>query len=91
MKPAALASLLITALLLAQDGGIVDGRVTNGATGFGISGVAVELRQGSVFYQATTDESGAFRMTGVKYGDYGGSTVEKRVSRRRPEGARTIT
>jgi hypothetical protein len=67
MKPVALASLLTTAFLSAQDGGIVDGRVTNSATGFGISGVAVELRQGSFFYQDTTDEDSAFRMYGGQY------------------------
>ena len=68
---------LMTAVLFAQDSGTVVGRVTDTAAGFGIPGVAVELRQGSVSYQAATDESGAFRLTGVKYGDYGGSTVTK--------------
>lgn len=73
---------VMTAVLFAQDPlgseqGSVAGRVTDSSTGFGIAGVAVELRQGEVFYQATTDESGAFRLTGVKYGNYGGSTVTK--------------
>ncbi len=76
MKPSLLIAMMST-VLFAQDSGTVAGRVTDSATGFGIPGVAVELRQRDVFYQATTDESGAFRMTGVKYGDYGGRTVQK--------------
>jgi hypothetical protein len=84
MKAGVYAAFLAGAVLLAQgtsgsgsEQGTIVGRVTDSATGFGITGVAVELRQNEVFYRTTTDESGAFRLIGVKYGDYGGSAVEK--------------
>jgi hypothetical protein len=68
---------VVAGVVFAQESGTVAGRVTDNSTGFGIPGVAVGLRQGDVFYQATTDESGAFRLSGVKCGNYSGSTVTK--------------
>ncbi len=78
VAPRLVSAFVVCATLFAQESGTVVGRVTDTATGFGIPGVAVQLRNPRIAaYQATTDESGAFRMTGVKYGDYGGSTVER--------------
>ena len=61
----------MTAPLRAQTGGTVEGRVVNSATGAGIGGVAVTLwtQQGSS-YQVTSDESGAWRVTDMKPGQY---------------------
>jgi len=57
--------------ILAQDGGTVQGIVTNRATNAGLGGVAVTLwTQQAVRYTATTDETGAWRISGIKPGRY---------------------
>jgi hypothetical protein len=56
---------------LAQDGATVQGTVTNSATHAGLSGVAVTLwTQQAVHYNATTDENGAWRISGMQPGRY---------------------
>jgi len=73
MKSGLLASISMAACLCAQagaqNGATVEGRVIDSVTGVGIPGVAVEIH-GGPGYQTTTDESGEFRVTGVKYGNY---------------------
>lgn len=81
MRRVVLYGLLTTRLLIAQNTspqstGAIEGRVTSSATGFGIPGVSVEIRSGPTPYNTTTDESGAYRLTGLKYGNYG-STISK--------------
>jgi hypothetical protein len=59
-------------LLQAQDSGIIEGSVVDNVTGAGISDVAVYFgsEQGS-HYDALTDASGRFRISGIKDGQYG--------------------
>ncbi|MEP7354799.1 MAG: carboxypeptidase regulatory-like domain-containing protein [Acidobacteriota bacterium] len=72
LQLAILSLVVIAQGLCAEDLGIVQGRVVNGATGGGIAGVSIQIKSGPADpYTATTDESGAFRFTGVKYGQYG--------------------
>lgn len=76
MKPAIL--LLIAALAVsAQDAktSIVEGSVVNSVTGAGIEGATIQLLpthfgKDTNQYRAVTDANGAFRIAGVKPGDY---------------------
>src|SRR5579884_2548565 len=55
----------------AQDMGAAQGTVTNGATHLGVGGVEVTLwTQQAIHYNTTTDETGAWRITGMKPGRY---------------------
>lgn len=55
----------------AEDGATVQGAVTNSATQAGLSGVSVTLwTQQAVHYNATTDDTGAWRISGMKPGRY---------------------
>jgi protocatechuate 3,4-dioxygenase beta subunit len=57
--------------LSAQTGAVVEGSVLNSVTGVGIAGVTVRLyTQQGTHYETTTDESGAYRVTGMNAGDY---------------------
>jgi hypothetical protein len=61
------ASLIIVALLpaaIAQDTGSLEGRVASSTAHSGIAGVTVTVAS----MQATTDSSGAFRVTGLPLG-----------------------
>jgi hypothetical protein len=60
-----------TALLAQTPGGSVEGRILNSATGAGVGGVGIRLldRQRTVL-TATTDDTGAFRIGGLKDGQY---------------------
>ncbi len=54
-----------------QDGGTVEGRVLNSATRAGVGGADVTLwTQQGVHYNARTDESGAWRVSGMQPGRY---------------------
>lgn len=56
---------------LAQDAGAVQGTVTNSATHLGVGGVEVTLwTQQAVHYNTTTDDTGAWRISGMKPGRY---------------------
>lgn len=63
--------LLFASLSLAQVTGSVTGAVVNRVTGAGVPGVVVTVytRQ-AVLYEATSDDSGSFRIFGMKPGDY---------------------
>jgi carboxypeptidase family protein len=55
----------------AQDGATVQGTVANSATHTGLGGVAVTLwTQQGVHYNATTDDNGAYQISGMKPGRY---------------------
>jgi hypothetical protein len=63
--------LLGAAVSFAQSGATVEGTVINSVTHAGVPGVSVTLwTQRGVRYNATTDTSGAFVVTGVQPGDY---------------------
>lgn len=70
MMKLAAGALAVAMALFAQDGGTVEGSVVNGVTGSGIAGVTVRLWTRDIHYEATTDESGGFRVTGMKPGVY---------------------
>ena len=54
-----------------QDAGAVQGTVTNSATHLGVGGVEVTLwTQQAVHYNTTTDDTGAWRISGMKPGRY---------------------
>jgi hypothetical protein len=54
-------------------GGSIEGRVTNSVTGEGVGEVKVRfLDRHSYAYDAVTDSSGSFRLTGLEDGDYRG-------------------
>ena len=62
---------LLAAFAVAQDTATVEGVVVNKVTGAGIADVAVRFRASrAVHYETRTDETGAFRIAGVKPGDY---------------------
>jgi hypothetical protein len=67
-----LCALFVPGFLHAQSGGAVEGLVVDRVTGAGISGVSVYFgtAQGA-HYEASTDESGAFRIAGMKPDEYG--------------------
>ena len=64
--------LLLTALLLAQSTGSVEGTVVDRVTGAGIPGVSITfyIRTQAVFAEATSDASGEFRIFSMKPGSY---------------------
>lgn len=61
----------LAACLAAQDAVTVEGMVVNKVTGAGIGGATVRIMapKGGR-YDTTTDETGAFRISGIKPGDY---------------------
>jgi hypothetical protein len=76
MKLAVVCCALV-AMAAAQDTATVDGVVVNKVTGAGIGGATVRfMATRAARYEAQTDAAGAFRITGVKPGDYN-SIVEK--------------
>jgi hypothetical protein len=75
MKLAVLFCAVLAALAAAQDTatytGTIEGAVVNKVTGAGIADVAVRFRASrSTHYETRTDATGAFRIAGVKPGDY---------------------
>lgn len=71
MKRTIALALWMAALLVAQEGATVEGTVTNTATHAGLPGVKVTLwTQQAVHYDTTTDDSGSWRITGIKPGRY---------------------
>jgi len=71
LRAAALAVSLGASLLHGQSGGAAEGVVTNSITHAPIAGVAVTLwTPQAVNYNATTDQSGAWRITDIKPGRY---------------------
>jgi Carboxypeptidase regulatory-like domain len=69
MKVAALCGIL-TALASAQDTVTVQGVVVNHVTGAGIPQARVRLAGSASRYEAVTNETGAFQISGVKPGEY---------------------
>jgi hypothetical protein len=68
---------LFLPLLQAQDSGVIEGSVVDSVTKVGIPEVSVYFgSDNGVSYDATTDTSGQFQVTGVKEGVYG-SKYEK--------------
>jgi hypothetical protein len=66
-----IAALFVAHTLAGQTGGAVEGAVLNSVTGAGIAGVTVRLfTQQGAHYETTTDESGAYGVTGMSPGDY---------------------
>ncbi len=63
-------------LLVAQQGGVVEGRVVNSVTHAGVDGVSVSLYSKDVSYEATTNATGGFRISGVTPGEYAASFVK---------------
>jgi hypothetical protein len=66
--------VLVLPLARAQNAGVVEGSVVNGATHSGIAGVTVKLftHQG-VRYETTTDSAGRFSVHGMKEDEYDSS------------------
>jgi len=63
--------VMLPLAVFSQDAGAVQGTVTNSATHLGLGGVEVTLwTQQAVHYNATTDDTGAWRITGMKPGRY---------------------
>jgi hypothetical protein len=72
MKRAALACIFLSPLF-AQPTGSVEGRVTNSVTGEAVPGVVIRFMDThSLVFKTTTDASGAYRLTGLADGRYGG-------------------
>jgi len=70
MKLAAFCAALAT-FVAAQDTATVEGVVINKFTGAGIGDATVRFRASRAnYYETRTDETGAFRIAGVKPGDY---------------------
>jgi hypothetical protein len=70
MKLAACALVFVAPLISAM----IEGQVTNGVTGAGISGATVRfMDRTSHAFQTTTDASGAYRLTGLADGEYHGA------------------
>ena len=68
-----LAVFLAVPLLLAQSAGVIEGRVTNSVTGEAVGGVKVRfLDRQSIVHDTVTDSTGAYRLTGLADGNYGG-------------------
>jgi hypothetical protein len=68
----------VAAFAAAQDAATVEGVVVNRVTGAGVADATVRLMAPRANrYETRTDETGLFRLTGVKPGDYNAS-VEKR-------------
>ena len=79
MCPAKIALMVgvLAAFAAAQDTGTVEGVVVNKVSGAGIGGATVRLVASRASrYEIRTDDTGAFRILGVKPGDYNAS-VEK--------------
>jgi hypothetical protein len=68
---------LLCALLIAGSalfGQVIEGTVVSSLGGVPISGASVSIEQGGkTAYQATTDFAGAFRIEGVRDGNYSAS------------------
>jgi protocatechuate 3,4-dioxygenase beta subunit len=63
--------LLLAPTALAQNGGTIEGSVTNSATHFGVPGVNITIwSQRGARYTATTDSAGNFQISGVLPGEY---------------------
>jgi hypothetical protein len=66
--------LALPLVLAAQDGATVEGSIKNNLTGTGVASVTVRLNtQQGTHYETTTDESGNYRISGMKSGDYDSS------------------
>lgn len=66
-----LAGFCALGALPAQEGGAVEGRAVNSVTHAGIGGVEVRLwTKDATYYVTTTDAAGAFRVDGIKTGQY---------------------
>jgi len=64
----------LAAFLVAQDSATVEGVVVNKVTGAGIGGATVRfMAPRADHYETITDETGVFRITGIKPGDYSAS------------------
>src|ERR1051325_10425247 len=73
----AVVTCTLAALAAAQETATVEGVVVNQVTGAGISGATVRFASPRANrYEIITDDTGAFRILGVKPGDYNAS-VEK--------------
>lgn len=71
MKTAVILSLLMAPIALPQNGATVDGLIRNSATRAGVEGAEVHLwTKDGVHYETTTDAGGAFRIAGMKDGEY---------------------
>src|SRR5579864_1103548 len=71
MRRVGITLLLLSRLLLAQDPGTLDGTVVSGITGAGLGGVNVVLwARNGPNYEATTDETGGFRIEEITPGEY---------------------
>jgi len=72
MKFFLLSALLFLTLRQAQDSGIIEGSVVDNVTGAGISDATVYFGSDrGAHYDALTDASGRFRISGMKDGQYG--------------------
>jgi hypothetical protein len=77
MKPTALLLLGALALCAQDKAGVIEGAVVNSVSGVGIEGATVTLASnmsvgsaGNRRYQAVSDSTGSFRITGIAPGDY---------------------
>ncbi|HEY1239991.1 MAG TPA: carboxypeptidase-like regulatory domain-containing protein [Bryobacteraceae bacterium] len=70
LRRAACVLALLLSALQAQDTGSLVGTVINGASGTGVTGMNVLLWTKGAQYQATTDDTGAFRIEQVASGSY---------------------
>jgi len=76
--------LFLAVLAAAQDTATVEGVVVNKVTGAGVGGATVRfLAPKADRYETVADETGVFRITGVKPGDYSASVEKERVLFRR--------
>lgn len=64
------ALLVLAGLAGAQPQGTIDGRVTNSVSGEGVPGVRARFLNKGYVYEASTDASGAYHLTGLADGDY---------------------
>lgn len=82
-------SALLALVLAAQlAGGSIEGRVTNGVTGEGVSGALVTfLDRGSHPFKATTDSTGAYLLTGLADGEYRGEASKNGFTQYRSGGS----
>jgi len=70
MKRAASVAVLLASLCGGQTGAVIEGMVTNSVTHAAVSGASVSLTTKGEQYEATTDSAGAYRIEGLKPGQY---------------------
>jgi hypothetical protein len=76
--------VVVLAWVMLLVGGTIDGRVTNGVTGEGVSGALVTfLDRGSHPFKATTDSTGAYHLAGLDDGVYRGEATKSGFSQYR--------